>query len=71
MAAAIDLEAPPAAPGAPRAGLRVCLCARDRGLILRPLGDTLLLVPPLCLSEDELDELVRRTAASIADALPR
>jgi adenosylmethionine---8-amino-7-oxononanoate aminotransferase len=50
--------------------LRVCLRARDHGLILRPLGDSLLLVPPLCLSEDELRELVRRTARAIDDIPP-
>lgn len=57
-------------PVADRIGLKVCLRAREHGLILRPLGDSLLLVPPLCLDEDELTELVRRTAAAIADILP-
>ncbi len=51
-----------------RLGLRVCLRARAHGLLLRPLGDSLLIVPPLCLDEDELAELVRRTAAAIDDA---
>jgi len=51
-----------------RLGLRVCLRAREHGLLLRPLGDSLLLVPPLCLDEAELAELVRRTAAAIDDA---
>ena len=53
-----------------RAGLRVCLRAREHGLILRPLGDSLLLVPPLCLEEPELAELVARTRRAIDDALP-
>jgi adenosylmethionine-8-amino-7-oxononanoate aminotransferase len=46
-------------------GLHVCLKAREHGLLLRPLGDSLLLVPPLCLSEAELGELVSRTARAI------
>ncbi|HZZ58812.1 MAG TPA: adenosylmethionine--8-amino-7-oxononanoate transaminase [Opitutaceae bacterium] len=71
FAAAIDL-APDAGsdeifPPDERIGLKVCLRARDHGLLLRPLGDSLLLVPPLCLDEAELVELVDRTAAAIDD----
>jgi adenosylmethionine---8-amino-7-oxononanoate aminotransferase len=70
LAAALDLAVEPRTDGqAVRAGLRVCLRARDHGLLLRPLGDSLLLVPPLCLTDDELDELVGRTARAIDDAL--
>ena len=57
-------------PVALRAGLQVCLRARDHGLLLRPLGDSLLLVPPLCLDEAELAQLVERTRRSIDDVLP-
>lgn len=53
-----------------RVGLQVCLRAREHGLLLRPLGDSLLLVPPLCLSEEELSELILRTARAIDDVLP-
>ena len=53
-----------------RAGLQVCLRARDHGLLLRPLGDSLLLVPPLCLDQVELGELVNRTRRSIDDTIP-
>lgn len=52
-----------------RTGLKVCLRARDHRLLLRPLHDSLLLVPPLCLSEDEIDFLVTQTAAAINDTL--
>jgi 4-aminobutyrate---pyruvate transaminase len=44
------------------------LCARlceERGLILRAIGDTLALCPPLVISEDEIDELLRRLAAAL------
>jgi adenosylmethionine-8-amino-7-oxononanoate transaminase len=53
-----------------RIGLQVCLRARAHGLLLRPLGDSLLLVPPLCLDESELGELVRRTARALDEVLP-
>lgn len=52
-----------------RIGLQVCIRAREHGLLLRPLGDTLLLVPPLCLSEGELRELVHRTVRALHDVL--
>ena len=52
-----------------RTGLEVCLRARDHGLLLRPLGDSLLLVPPLCLDESELGELGRPHRAALDDVL--
>jgi len=64
LTAALDLAAPD--PGR-RTGLQVCLRAREHGLLLRPLGDSLLLVPPLCLTEEELGELALRTARAIDD----
>ena len=74
FAAALDLASSrePTAkfPVSQRVGLQVCLRARDHGLLLRPLGDSLLLVPPLCLDEGELGELVHRTERAIADVLP-
>ncbi len=73
FAAALDLapdrDAPENFPAARRVGLQVCLRARAHGLLLRPLGDSLLLVPPLCLTEDELGELVRRTLRALDDVL--
>lgn len=74
FAAALDLVphrgAPARFPVAARTALQVCLRARERGLLLRPLGDSLLLVPPLCLDAAELDALVERTARAIDDTLP-
>lgn len=35
-------------------GARICTEARRHGLLSRPIGDTLVLMPPLCFSEDEL-----------------
>ncbi len=74
FAAALDLapsrDSAEDFPVAHRIGLQVCLRARAQGLLLRPLGDSLLLVPPLCLDENELGELVHRTAAALADILP-
>ena len=41
----------------PRIGLHFALKARENGLILRPLRDAILLVPPICISCPEIDFL--------------
>ena len=51
-----------------RIGHRVTLEARRRGAIIRPLGDTVILMPPLAISEDELRRLVAITAEAIEAA---
>ncbi|MET0601766.1 MAG: adenosylmethionine--8-amino-7-oxononanoate transaminase [Baekduia sp.] len=51
-----------------RMGHQVTLAARARGVIVRPLGDTIVLMPPLSISEDELRRLVAITAEAIAAA---
>jgi adenosylmethionine---8-amino-7-oxononanoate aminotransferase len=45
------------APVGERTGFAVCQAARERGVWLRPLGDTVVLMPPLTLGDDETDLL--------------
>ncbi len=52
-------------PRAERRGHRAILEARKRGVILRPLGDVVVLMPPLCLDGAQLDELAHVTRAAI------
>jgi adenosylmethionine-8-amino-7-oxononanoate aminotransferase len=52
-----------------RMGHRVTLAARERGAIVRPLGDTVVLVPPLAIEAEDLRTLVEITAESIAAAV--
>jgi adenosylmethionine---8-amino-7-oxononanoate aminotransferase len=58
-----------------RMGHRVTLEARRRGAIIRPLGDVVVLMPPLAISEADLRRLVAITAdaidAATATAVPR
>ncbi len=54
-----------------RAGHRVTLEARSRGAILRPLGNVVVLMPPLCMTDDELGTLGRITRESIEAATAR
>ncbi len=49
-------------------GRRVILEARKRGVILRPLGDVVVLMPPLAIGDADMDLLVETTAASIEAA---
>jgi adenosylmethionine-8-amino-7-oxononanoate aminotransferase len=53
---------------AERIGIRVVGEARRRGIILRPLGNVLVLMPPLSITAAETDRLVRATAESIEAA---
>jgi adenosylmethionine---8-amino-7-oxononanoate aminotransferase len=52
-----------------RIGHRVTNAARERGAIIRPLGNTVVIVPPLSISEDELRELMGICAVSIQSAV--
>jgi adenosylmethionine---8-amino-7-oxononanoate aminotransferase len=51
-----------------RMGHRVTLEARRRGAVIRPLGDVVVLMPPLAISEEDLRRLVEITAEAIAAA---
>jgi adenosylmethionine-8-amino-7-oxononanoate aminotransferase len=51
-----------------RMGHRVALAARRRGAIVRPLGDVVVLMPPLSIAEADLRRLVEITAEAIAEA---
>jgi adenosylmethionine-8-amino-7-oxononanoate aminotransferase len=53
-----------------RIGHRVVLEARRRGVIVRPLGDVIVLMPPLAISKEDLRRLVGVVAKSIRAAYP-
>jgi adenosylmethionine---8-amino-7-oxononanoate aminotransferase len=53
-----------------RLGHRVALQARKRGVIVRPLGDVIVLMPPLAISKQDLRRLVDVVAESIGAAYP-
>lgn len=41
-----------------RMGHRVCMRARKHGLLIRPLGDVIVIVPPLSISEAQLKRMI-------------
>ena len=55
-------------PAPERMGHQVTLAARRRGAIVRPLGDVVVLMPPLSIGSDGLIRLVEITAAAITEA---
>ena len=55
-------------PSGRRIGKKVILEARKRGIVLRPLGDVVILMPPLSTTHEELRNLVNAVADSIGAA---
>ncbi|MEI8218547.1 MAG: aminotransferase class III-fold pyridoxal phosphate-dependent enzyme, partial [Elusimicrobiota bacterium] len=51
-----------------KVGARMCAAFRPRGLLIRPLGNTLVLMPPLSITEDEIADMVRVIRSVIVDA---
>lgn len=52
-------------PPALGAGRRICRMARDRGVLLRPLGDTVVVMPPLAIATDEIVTICRTLKESV------
>ena len=59
----IDMTTPSghAHPSSRRAGHLAAMAAREHGLILRPLGDTLVINPPLTITREEIEHLFAAT----------
>jgi adenosylmethionine---8-amino-7-oxononanoate aminotransferase len=50
-----------------RIGAAICDRVRRRGVILRPLGDVIVLMPPLAMDVDDLRTIVDAVAAEVAE----
>ena len=64
---ALDKENDVPYPAKARMGHQAIMAARKRGLIIRPLGDTVILMPPLASSLEELKHLMDGTEAAIRE----
>ncbi len=53
----------------PAMALRIFKAAEQRGLRTRPLGNNLAFAPPLVITEDEIDEIVKRLGAAMESVL--
>ncbi|MFA5193531.1 MAG: aminotransferase class III-fold pyridoxal phosphate-dependent enzyme, partial [Verrucomicrobiia bacterium] len=52
-----------------KAGIRVCQQAREMGVLTRPVGNVIVIMPPLCVTEDELRQICEVLRRAIAAAL--
>jgi adenosylmethionine-8-amino-7-oxononanoate aminotransferase len=72
LAAGIELVADRATrapfPAGERRGMRVCRAARGHGVFLRPLGDVVVVMPPLTITPAELDRIAAALGAAIPEA---
>ncbi|WP_395747183.1 adenosylmethionine--8-amino-7-oxononanoate transaminase [Prosthecobacter sp.] len=65
MIAAITLDSPD-----PGLGAKVCLAARSHGLLTRPIANTIVLMPPLCITLEEIDRMVAALRAALVEVRP-
>lgn len=61
----LDRETRQPYPWEQKVGVRVCLEARKYGIFLRPLGNTVVIFPPLAIMPDELEQLMDGVENSI------
>jgi adenosylmethionine---8-amino-7-oxononanoate aminotransferase len=54
-----------------RIGHRVCEAARAHGLLTRPVGDALVLMPPYCVTENQIAQMVEALWLGLNEVLPR
>jgi len=52
-------------PLAEKIGFRVCAEMRQRGVLTRPIGNTIVVLPPYCISDQLLDRVLTVLAESI------
>ena len=50
-------------------GTKVCQLVRKYGVILRPLGNVIVIMPPLSISIEELDYLLMATYRAIEETI--
>jgi adenosylmethionine-8-amino-7-oxononanoate aminotransferase len=58
------------APDASKLAADVCLAARNRGLLTRPIRDVIVLMPPLCITSQQLSTAIEAIRNSIVDLMP-
>lgn len=65
MIAAMTIDSPDLSLGS-----KVCLAARKHGLLTRPIGKTIVLMPPLCVTLDEIERMVTALRVALAEFTP-
>lgn len=68
--AGIEINPPPAPAEPPRRwGTEICQAARTFGMLTRPIGNTIILMPPLCSTTEELDQAIAALEAAMVQVL--
>ena len=57
-------------PSQERRGARICRSAQHQGLITRPVGDVLILMPPFCSTDEEIEQMADSLFQGIQKELP-
>jgi adenosylmethionine-8-amino-7-oxononanoate transaminase len=57
-------------PWTERTGIRICEAARRHGLLTRPIGDVLVLMPPYCTSEEQMAKMADALWRGLLEILP-
>jgi len=57
-------------PAPERRGARICQAAREFGLLTRPIGDVLILMPPYSTTANELQQMVEALRKALAKEIP-
>ena len=60
----VELDPPE---GASRWGRRVCAAAVRAGVLLRPLGDVVVVMPPLSITDEEIDTIAQTLVSAIEE----
>ena len=50
-----------------RMGHKVCMAVRKYGVVLRNLGDTIVILPPLSITAQELNQIIKSVEAAIQE----
>ena len=66
MIAAMTIDSPDLSLGG-----KVCLAARKHGLLTRPIGNTIVLMPPLCVTREEIERMVAALRAALDEVTPQ
>jgi len=65
-----DFDSRESFPFTERIGHRICEAAKKHGLLTRPIGDVLVLMPPYCVTEDQLVKMVEALWLALNEVLP-
>ena len=58
-------------PAEQRIGAQVCVAAREEGLLTRPIGDVIVLMPPVCITDAQLQEAIEAIRSAILKVCAR